>query len=572
MKATTETPLTPIPQRKRSRWFFALWGGFNAGAVFGIIDSLMVIFFGLASFDRTGQIVGFIVWDAIGFGALGSLCTLAVLAALSPFKRIKSGHRSLIILSILTTLSMILIAANVGWSFSPLTGTPPDHAPNILLITLDTLRSDATGSGGHPFVRTPTLDRLSRLGRHFINSVCPVPMTTPSHASMLTSMIPAVHGAKENRYRLGIDSVTLTEILRNNGWRTAAFVSCFPLDRRFGLNQGFMIYDDRFGAPGDLRQASWYKAWKNWREKGRMERNCRSTNSLAIPWLRKYTGDGVPFFLWVHYFDPHSPYAPPIREQHYYHRMIQRDQLEWPDEYAEENARKAVAFTKVPPDPGRPEELYLGEVSEMDRAVGELMHHLAQSVPLDDTLVVLLSDHGESFGEHGFFFTHGEDIYEPALSIWMTIYAPGQPAITGLDPRLASAVDVATTVLPFAGLPPAESMEGFDMLGPVHRHAALIENFGIVMNPRATKQRGIRTESWKMMVFPDSGYDALYALSQDPGERHNVRNDYPEFSSACISDLHAGFGAAEQRRRIAREDRSPETLEKLRALGYVMPE
>lgn len=559
------------PRRKLPRWLQTLWGGFNAGAIYGIIDSLMIIFFGLASFDRTGQIIGFIVWDALGFAMMGSVIAAAVFYGLSPVKRIKPRGLSLIVLTVMLTVSLTLTIINVGWSFQSVRGAPPENAPNVLLVTLDTLRADATGAGGNPLVRTPVLDRLARLGRQFSNAICPVPMTTPSHASMLTATIPAVHGALENRYRLGPDNLTITEILRDNGYRTAAFISCFPLDRRFGLNQGFMLYDDRFGTPGDLRQVSWYKWWKNWREKGRMERNCRYTNSLALPWIRKYTGDDVPFFLWLHYFDPHSPYAPPLREQRYYRDRIEPVRREWPDEYAAENARKACMFTDVPPVPGRPEELYLGEVSEMDRAVGEIMHQLAVSNVLDNTLIILLSDHGESFGEHGYFYTHGEDVYEPGLAIHFTMYNASNLITPGLDQRLASAADVSTTILPVAGLSVPSSMEGFDLLNGTRRTAALIENFGIIMNARAKKQRGIRTDRWKMIRFPESEYEALYDLATDPGERQNLAPRYPDYSNALSADIQAGFKDSEERRKLSTEDRSRETLEKLKALGYVVP-
>ncbi|HPQ39547.1 MAG TPA: sulfatase [bacterium] len=558
-------------RRKLPRWLLVLWGGFNAGAIYGIIDSMMIIFFGLASFDRTGQIVGFIFWDALGFAVIGSVLAAVVFYGVSRIRRIRPRVMSFTVLVLLLSLSLSLTAANVGWSFQNVRGTPPANPPNMVLITLDTLRADATGAGGNPRVRTPVLDRLARYGRQFCNAVCPVPMTTPSHASMLTATIPAVHGALENRYRLGPDNITAAEVFRENGYRTAAFVSCFPLDRRFGLDQGFMVYDDRFGTPGDLRQASWYKIWKNWREKGRMERNCRFTNSLALPWIRKYTGDTVPFFLWIHYFDPHSPYAPPLIEQRYYRNSIDPKHTEWPDEYAADNARKACMFTDVPPEPGRPEELYLGEVSEMDRAVGEIMHQLSVSGVLENTLVVLLSDHGESFGEHGYFYTHGEDIYEPGLAVHLTLYSSRPPLVPGLDPRLASAVDVATTLLPAAGLTVPDSMEGFDLLSPPSRQAALIENFGIIMNARAKKQRGLRTNQWKMIRYPDSEYHALYDLQEDPGELQNMAPHYPDLSRSFSADVQMGFEDSDRRRRISTEDRSRETLEKLEALGYIVP-
>lgn len=563
--------LTTYFNWKPPKWLVIVWGGFNAGAIMGILDSLMIMFFGLASFDRGGQIVGFMIWDAIGLGILGSILAVLVFFCLSRIPRITPRLLSVINLVLLFTISICLTLANIGWSFTETTGTPPDNAPHIVLLTLDTVRADSIGAGGNPIVRTPTLDRLARMGRQFCNAICPVPMTTPSHASMLTATIPAVHGARENRYRLGPDNLTLTEILRGVGYRTAAFLSCFPLDRRFGLNQGFMLYDDQFGVPGDLRQASWFRIWKNYRSRGRLERNCRWTNSLALPWIRKYSGDGNPLFLWVHYFDPHAPYAPPAREQIYYRDSISPKIQNWPDEYAQQNAEKALLFTDIEPRPGRPEEMYLGEISEMDRALGELMHQLAISGILTNSLITAIADHGESFGEHGHFYTHGEDVYEPALAVPLILYTGNDRCRTGLDDRLASGVDIATTILPFTHLETPSQMEGFDLLSDSRRQRALIENYGIIMNSRAMKQRGLRTAELKMIAFPDNDYHALYDLDSDPGERQNIQAQHSQLSESMLQDTRKGFADTEHRRRISSEDLSAETLKNLESLGYIVP-
>ena len=558
---------------KLPRTVQVLWGGFNAGVVLGIIDGLLVIFFGLAQFDRTGEIIGCLVWDSIGLGILGVITTTIIFLGFGRLLRSRARWLSILNFLLLIAVAFTLSFANLGWSFKNTRGTPPPDPYNIVLVTLDTLRTDSTGFSGHPFVRTPNLDRLARKGRQYINAVCPVPMTTPSHASMLTSTIPAVHGATENRYRLDETNETMTRILRNNGYRTAALVSCFPLDRRFGLNRDFMLYHDRFAVPGDLRQASWYLAWRNFRAGNMMERNCRYTNSLALPWIRRYTGDATPFFLWIHYFDPHSPYAPPDHEQAYYAGRVTPPFDFYPNEAAQENARRAVQFTNKSPEPGRPEELYLGEVSETDRAFGEILRQLAGSGVMERTVIAALADHGESFGEHGYFYTHGEDIYEPALSIPLVLYS-GYPYIeTGLDTRLACASDIAATLLPAVGLPPGSKMEGFNLLDTSHyRQMALIENYGLIMTTNATKQRGLRTAHQKMILHTETNHQELFNLEQDPGERINLVDDYPSLSREFSVMIRDGFAQSESRSHHSHEDLSPETLEKLKALGYVVPE
>ncbi len=560
-------------KRKTPRPLKVLWGGFNAGVIMGIVDGLMVMFFGLAQFDRTGEIIGFLVWNALGLGVLGVVCTLFVFYGLGFLLRAYPRFLSILTLLLIMSISSVLTLNNVGWSFQRTRGNAPDTARNVVLLTLDTLRADSTGFGGHPFVRTPNLDRLARLGRQYLNAVCPVPITTPTHASMLTSTIPAVHGATENRYRLDQSNETMTEILRNAGYRTAAFVSCFPLDRRFGLDQGFMLYHDDFSVPGDLRQASWFLALSRRFSTNTMERNCRWTNSLAIPWIRRYTGDEVPFFLWIHYFDPHAPYNPPKHEQLYYSGRVRPRFNAYPDQYALENAVRAVSNAGKPPKPGIAEELYLGEVSEMDRAVGEILRQLAISDVLDNTLIAALADHGESFGEHGFFYTHGEDIYEPALSIPFVLYS-GYPSVSpGLDDRLACASDVASTVLPAIGMEPGSMMEGYDLLHPdIRRKKALVENFGIIMTDRATKQRGLRKPDKKLIWHTDINYIELFDLTSDPGETQNVASQYPELTLKLSGMVEEIFAESDLRRHDTWEDLSSETLDRLRALGYVVPD
>jgi arylsulfatase A-like enzyme len=565
--------MTEHRQHKLPRPIKVLWGGFNAGVIMGIVDGLMVIFFGLAQFDRTGEIIGFLVWDALGLGILGAGCTALIFYGLGFPLRAYPRLLSVLTLFLIIGVSFSLTWSNLGWSFKRTRGYPPENARNVLLLTLDTLRSDSTGFGGHPFVRTPNLDRLARRGRQYLNAVCPVPMTTPTHASMLTSTIPAVHGATENRYRLDASNETMTEILRNHGYRTAAFVSCFPLDRRFGLNQDFMLYHDDFSVPGDLRQASWFRVLSKRFSSNRMQRNCRWTNSLAIPWIRRYTGDKFPFFLWIHYFDPHAPYNPPKHEQSYYTGRVRPRFSDYPDEYALENAIRAVSKAGRPPEPGVAEELYLGEISEMDRAVGEILRLLSQSGIMDNTLIAALADHGESFGEHGFFYTHGEDIYEPALSIPFVLFSGYGHIPSGLDNRLACASDVASTILPAIGMQPGKMMEGYDLLhDTVKRRTALIENFGIIMTSRATKQRGIRTPEEKLIVHTDINYRELFDLASDPGETQNIADRHPDLTLKLSTVTENRFADYDNRRHDSYEDLSPDTLDRLRSLGYVVPD
>lgn len=552
-------------KRRLPWWVILAWGGFNAGALLGLADSLAIMILGLASFDRGGSFVGLIVLDALGCGVIG---IISVFVSAGSLRLLKISHVRT--QTVFSGILMLLICGyltvwNLGWSMRSVTGKAPPDSPNVLLLTLDTLRADSLGCGGNPAVRSPMLDRLAIRGVQWSNAVCSVPMTTPSHASILTSTIPAVHGAIENKYRLHSANVTMPELFRKNGYRTAAFVSCFPLDRRFGLDQGFMLYHDQFGIPGDLRQASWLNRILTFSNRHKMERIARHTNSLAVPWIRRYAREN-PFFLWIHYFDPHAPYAPPSLERSFYLERVVEGRSYKSDEEKERARAVLPPGMRDAPQPGQPEALYLGEISEMDRAIERVFRELALRRVLDHTIVWIAADHGESFGEHGLFYTHGEDIYEPALNVPLVGYNIGQTAKIRTEP--ASLIDLAPTILKRAGIAIPDSMEGLDLFGTDLRMLSLVENFGLIMAHNAVKQRGIRTADTKFILAVESQACELYDLTDDPSESRNIADIDPSKAEQLTRQVIDEFTTASQRGFQSIPDQSSETLERLKSLGY----
>jgi arylsulfatase A-like enzyme len=223
---------------------------------------------------------------------------------------------------------------------------------NLLLITLDTTRADRLGCYGYSGAATPALDALARRGTLFENALAQVPMTLPSHATLVTGRYPRELGIRNNaQAALGRDHPTLGTVFKGRGYRTAAFVAAFVLDSRYGLDQGFEVYDDDVG-------------------EGVLMRRANEVTDRALAWLHEVKEQ--PFFAWIHYFDPHLPYEPP------------------------------EAFRGVGADP------YDGEIAFVDSEVKRLMEWLeAERLP-DRTLVVVAGDHGESFGEHG---EHGHAMF-----------------------------------------------------------------------------------------------------------------------------------------------------------------
>ena len=290
--------------------------------------------------------------------------------------------------------------------------TPPaDPAPasSLLLITIDTLRADRVGAYGHAAARTPVMDAIARQGVRFERAFATAPLTLTSHASLLSGRYPPGHGARNNGMRMR-PVPTLATQLRARGFATAAFVAAFPLDRRFGLAEGFDTYSDHLPRGSDGRPLD--------------ERPAEAVADEAIAWMQSHSAEKL--FVWVHFFEPHAPYG----------RADTRD------------ARPPAAR-------------YDDEVAIADREAGRVIAALGPREP--STLIVVAADHGESFGEHG-EFTHGIFVYDTTLRVPLLMRGPGLAGPAAV-PAPVSLVDVAPTALKALGLPPADT-DGID-LGPL---------------------------------------------------------------------------------------------------------
>jgi arylsulfatase A-like enzyme/Flp pilus assembly protein TadD len=383
--------------------------------------------------------------------------------------------------------------------------------PNVLLVTLDTLRPDALGwvAGRNA---TPALDRLALEGFRFPSAVSPVPLTFPAHASMLTGVLPRRLGTRDNGQALATGPATLAEISKAQGYATAAFVSGYPLARAFGLDRGFDVYDDRFSAG----------------EGETLERRASETTAAAVSWLASARR---PWFLWVHYFDPHYPYEPP---------------------------RELVR-------PGR-RGAYDGEVVFADRSIGDLLAR-AEASAGEKLLTVFAGDHGESLGEHG-EGTHGFFIYDSTVLVPLVFRLPGtiRPGESRAPARL---VDVAPTVLELLGLPGLEEVDGTSLL-PTLRGAAhaippaYLETYQPWLSYGWSPLKALRQDGWKLIAAPRP---ELYELTKDPREERNLfdaereRARELEVARRGIESLSL-VGAAEN-------TADAEAVAKLRALGYV---
>jgi choline-sulfatase len=338
-----------------------------------------------------------------------------------------------------------------------------------------------------------------------------VPLTLPAHASVLTGLLPRRHGVRDNGQVLGPRTPTLAEHLRAQGYATAAFVSGYPLRALFGLDRGFDRYDDTLpvGAEG----------W--------LERPAPDTTAAALAWLR---GARRPFFLWVHYYDPHDPYAPPR------------------------------AFWR----PG-PRGAYDGEVGYVDHAIGLLRAGLVEG-GAEPLLTVFTADHGESLGEHQ-ERAHGFFVYDTTVVVPAIVHFPGRVS-PGRSESPARLVDLLPTILDVAGLSPMDGTDGVSLRpllagGRPPAEPAYVETRQPWITYGWSPLAAVRHGGWKYVAAPKP---ELYDLAQDPGETRNLAAKM----TARAAEMQALLGRFEQVPAGAAErSGDPQVLESLRALGYV---
>jgi choline-sulfatase len=386
---------------------------------------------------------------------------------------------------------------------------------DVILITLDTTRADKLGAyGGDPGV-SPSLDALARRGVVFRSAIAHVPLTLPSHASLLTGLLPPRHGVRDNAgFVLGEEVPTLAEQFARAGYRTAAFVSAFVLDRRFGLARGFETYVDEMPPdPAEPARAS-----------------CRAgvTVNRALAWL---SAESVrPIFLWVHLYDPHDPYRPP-------------------EPFASRFA-------------GRP---YDGEIAYMDSEVGRLL--AAVEARRRPRLVAAIADHGEALGEHR-ERTHSYFIYASTQRVPFILSLPGwMPEGREVD-AVVRGVDLMPTVLDLAGLPPVPALDGRSLVSLVAgrtRQApgpAYLESYTPRFHWGARELLGLRTDRW---LYIRSPRPELYDLEADPAETVNLAVEKPAERDALEARLSAVAPPGSASLAPARD---PEAEQRLQALGY----
>jgi len=416
----------------------------------------------------------------------------------------------------------------------------PASRPNLLLITMDTTRADRLGCYGGP-VETPVLDRLARDGARFENAFSTAPLTLPSHASILTGLYPPSHGVRENtQRRLPEPILTLAEHLRQNGYRTGAAVSAYVLSSVFGTSQGFEFYDEPRGPPERMPSAGQVEFRQI------LERPAGKTAARALELLERF-GDGPdrPFFLWVHFFDPHSAYEPP--------------------------EPFSSRYRSTP---------YDGEIAYMDQEIGSMLEGLARMGRERDTLVAVTADHGESLGEHG-ENTHGLFVYDATIRVPLILNGAGRVPEGRVIRRLVSLVDLAPSLLELAGAPPlptlgkvnADGGNGGRSFAPLLDGRELPERAPVY----AESELPLLSYGWApLLSLRDAGRLfvraprlELYNRSKDPGEERNLAAIRPEEARDRNRRLDALLEQFPEPPPVSETGPPAGAPERLMSLGYI---
>ena len=450
----------------------------------------------------------------------------------------------------------LLLAAALGCG-AP--SAPPAPPPNVLLITLDTTRRDHLSVYGYERDTTPGLVRFAAEGARFERAYAPASITAESHATLFTGLYPIEHGVVKNGLVLAERHATMAERLRALGMQTAAIVSSFVLDRRFGWRQGFDHYEDDFQpAEASWKIDHWYEFPMS---TGTFDRRANFTTERALRWLARDRDPARPFFLFVHYFDPHDPYDPP-----------------------------PPFDVRFKPKPGEAQSLadalrsrewidaYDGEIAFTDAQISRLLAGLAELGLAERTLVVVVADHGEGLMQHE-QMGHGANIHEEVVRVPLLVRWPGVVAAGAEIDAPIEQIDVLPTVLDLVGAsrddrlygrslaPALRSGQRLDPAHPVYLHRRPFENQffkGIVVDG---EQFGVVRDGWKWIEGSRDGTRALYDLASDPLETVNRAATEPDRVRE-LSGLVRDWRAAHTAPNMATPPIAPEDARKLKALGY----
>jgi arylsulfatase A-like enzyme len=452
---------------------------------------------------------------------------------------------------------------------------PTFDKPHVILISLDTLRPDYLGFYGHPWVKTPHLDALAKEAVVLDDCSTPVPTTLASHTSLFSGLYPRRHGVPRNGYVVHDANVTMAELLGDAGYDTAGFIGSFALSSRFNIDQGFQHYDEYPDGAG-------FYTPKHADDIRTRERNAESVTDAVMDYLDSATIDS-PLFLFAHYFDAHAPYSVPASHGDSYRTRTEAP----PHRDAADAIRGRLEYLTGQSefrDASRLIRLYAEQITYLDEHLGRLLRYFEDRSVLDNAIVVVTSDHGESLWNHAPYFDHGQAVYQDTIRTVGLIRLPGGRHGGTRITYPTSNLDLLPTILANLGIDAPPEQHGMALrfedgdtppaLRPLFAEAtkpSTVEPEGEDVWINREKARSIRLGKWKLIHTPYlNDQIELYDLETDPGERQNLTSETS--LSERLTDLHDTLvewtKSSKPRPSAYATDDETDTREALKALGY----
>lgn len=449
-------------------------------------------------------------WVGSPAALLGGVGLILGLGAL--FRRGPSAVR------VALALGLALVNPLARWQQAPAHPAPTPGAKSVVIVTLDTTRADHLGVYGAR-TTTPTLARLAAEGVLYEAALAPIPVTGPSHTSLMTGLGPWSHGVLLNGIPAPAEHPTLAERLAAEGYRTGAFVSAYVLNHSIGLSRGFTTYDDDFsalkGSEALLGARLLAALSRNLNPDEVLERQGGATVDDAVAWLSE--GDpSRPYLLWVHLFDPHGPYAPPAPYDTAYYEGDPRSPAHTSMAEATGVAAYLQDSLRGVTDAAWVVAQYDGEISYADAQLGRLLDAIDARADAGRTVVVVAGDHGESLGEHGVWFNHGDDLYDPSLHVPLIMRGAELPAGARVN-EVVELIDVAPTIYALLGLSGPDDMDGrvLPPTGPASAQSARAIAFDREANLAARKAGQLSKPTHRMVGLRSPS--ALFVLREAKG-------------------------------------------------------
>jgi len=425
---------------------------------------------------------------------------------------------------------------------------------NLLVITVDTLRADHLGCYGYYRDTSPNIDALAAEGTLFARVYSQVSATIPSHASIMTSVYPWRLKVFNNQMAFRGGALTLAEVLQKQGYSTGAVIGNGALASRYGLSQGFNFYDDAMPEKEPNR--------------AHYQKTPEQTTNSAISWVKEQKNNHRPFFLWINYMDPHGPYTPTPP----YNIMFK------PVDRGHKIAKSAINLERyhIPlyqqlegqNDVDYYISQYDGEIRMTDKWIGILIQGLKDLGFFENTIVVVLSDHGESLGEHGWYFCHGNLASQEQIRIPLIMRYPKLIPKNNRIAQPVESIDIMPTVLDLLGLPKPENANGKTLLPIMKKekaHMVTIYSTSALLDGKKITTAVIK-EEWKITRSED-GAEELFNLAQDPKEDENLMGKYPVVESKLRLLLDGEFAGIHFVQK--NQEMDPEKTKRLKSLGYI---